>query len=161
MIVVTDTSVVLNLCGVEQERLLPSLFGSVFAPSSVMHEFEKLAAVDPRFAGLTFPTFVEIKIVTQFAPSLVLNQRLQQGEREALALAVELSADAVLMDERAGRLVADDLGLKSIGVLGILVQAKTSGLLPTIKPLLERLQSRLRFWIAPALVQQILRKASE
>ena len=144
-----------------QEGLLRGLFGSVFAPSPVMQEFERLAAVDPRFAGLTFPTFIEIKSVTQLAPSLLLNHRLQQGEREPLALAVELGADAVLRDERAGRLRADDLGLKSLGVPGILVQAKTNGLRPAIKPLLDRLQSRLRFWIAPTLGQQILRSVAE
>ncbi|MCU0750464.1 MAG: DUF3368 domain-containing protein [Akkermansiaceae bacterium] len=161
MIVVTDTSVVLNLCALQQERLLADLFGCVLAPPAVMEEFERLASVDQRFAGLTFPVFVQLSAATQIDPSLVLNQRLHQGEREALSLAAELGADAVLMDERAGRAAASSLGLSSIGVLGILVQAKTLGLLPAIKPLLERLHHQARFWIAPALIQQVLESVGE
>lgn len=161
MIVVTHTSVVLNLCALQQERLLSDLFGSVLAPPSVMHEFQRLASVDPRFAGLTFPVFVQISDATQVTPALLLNQRLHQGEREALSLAAELGADAVLMDERAGRAVASSLGLKSIGVLGILVQAKTLGLVPVIKPLLDRMHSHARFWISPALMQQVMRSVRE
>lgn len=161
MIVVTDTSVVLNLCALQQERLLADVFGRVLAPPAVMEEFERLASVDPRFTGLTFPVFVQVSAATQIAPSLVLNQRLHQGEREALSLAAELGADAVLMDERAGRAAASSLGLSSIGVLGILVQAKTLGLLPAIKPLLDRLHHQARFWIAPALIQQVLDSVGE
>lgn len=92
---------------------------------------------------------------------MLLNQRLHQGEREALSLAAELGADAVLMDERAGRAVARSLGLLSIGVLGILVQAKALGLLPVIKPLLDQLHHQARFWIAPALMQHVLSSVGE
>lgn len=161
MIVVTDTSVVLNLCALQQERLLAAVFGRVLAPPAVMEEFERLASIDPRFAGLTFPSFVEVSAATQIAPALFLNERLHQGEREALSLAAELGADAVLMDERAGRAAARSLGLSSIGVLGILVQAKTLGLLPVIKPLLDRLHHQLRFWISLALIQQVLESVGE
>lgn len=161
MIVVTDTSVVLNLCVLQQERLLSDLFGRVLAPPSVMREFQRLASVDPRFVSLTFLAFVQVSTATQIAPALLLNQRLHQGERDALSLAAELGADAVLMDERAGRAVASGLGLQSIGILGILVQAKTLGLVPAIKPLINRLHSHARFWIAPALMQQVLRSVGE
>ncbi len=161
MIVVTDTSVVLNLCALQQEQLLADIFGRVLAPPSVMQEFQRLASVDPRFAGLTFPAFVQVSAASQIAPALLQNQRLHQGEREALSLATELGADAVLMDERAGRAAASILGLTSIGVLGILVQAKTLGLLPVIKPLLDRLHHQVRFWIAPALIKQVLHSVGE
>jgi uncharacterized protein len=161
VIVVTDTSVVLNLCSLQQEPLLADIFGRVLAPPSVMREFQRLASVDPRFAGLTFPAFIHVSAPTQLAPALLENQRLHQGEREALSLAAELGADAVLMDERAGRAAACSLGLQSIGVLGILVQAKRLRYVPAIKPLLDRLHHHARFWIAPALMKQVLRSVGE
>lgn len=52
MIVVTDTSVVLNLCRVGLEGLLQDLFGEVLAPPAVASEFQRLAAMDPRFIGI-------------------------------------------------------------------------------------------------------------
>jgi hypothetical protein len=99
VIVITDTSVVLNLCASRQERLLAEIFDHILAPPSVVQEFQRLVSVDPRFADLTFPLFVEVSSASQIAPELLLNQRLHQGEREALSLAAELGADAVLMDD--------------------------------------------------------------
>jgi hypothetical protein len=161
VIVVTDTSVVLNLCCLQQEALLPAIFGAVLAPPSVMAEFQRLARVAPRFSGLTFPAFIQITAITHVAPALVPNQRLHQGERDALSLAVEVNADAMLMDERAGRTAAASLGLQSIGILGVLIQAKSLGFVPSIEPLMDGLQSKALFWITPALRQQVLRIAGE
>lgn len=55
MIVVADTSVVLNLCCVRQEHLLVSLYGRVLVPVEVASEFRRLAGSDPRFSGLNLP----------------------------------------------------------------------------------------------------------
>ena len=55
MIVVADTSVVLNLCRVRHEHLLPALFGRVLIPTDVASEFSRLAGTDARFAGLILP----------------------------------------------------------------------------------------------------------
>jgi len=55
MAVVSDTSVILNLCFLGHEELLTKLFGEVLSPPEVAAEFENLAASDPRFRGLIFP----------------------------------------------------------------------------------------------------------
>ncbi len=161
MIVVTDTSVALNLCHLRQERLLPALFGTVLAPPAVEAEFRKLARDDPRFRGLVFPLFIEIAAPMKIAAPLKGNARLHAGEIEALSLALETNAAAVLMDERAGRAAAAALGLRGIGVLGILIQAKLDGLIPRIGPFLDQLQQQAGFWIAPALRGKVLETAGE
>ena len=56
---------------------------------------------------------------------LAENTALDLGERTALALALELHIRTVLLDEKAARRVATELGLRSVGVLGILLEAKT------------------------------------
>lgn len=56
MIVVADTSVVLNLCCVRQEGLLVALFGRVLVPKEVAAEFRRLAGIEARFVGLALPT---------------------------------------------------------------------------------------------------------
>lgn len=161
MIVVTDTSVILNLCLLRQESLLVSLFGTVLAPTQVVAEFQRLAAVDPRFQGLVFPSFIQRAAPAGLLTNLINPSRLHGGEIAALSLAVERAADTVLMDERAGRAAAAALGLKRMGLLGILIEARQRSLISTVAPLLDRLQTEARFWIAPALRQAILQAANE
>lgn len=161
MIVVTDTSVILNLCLIGRENLLPSLFGAIVAPAAVVIEFERLAALDWRFRGLLFPAFIEQSGPGGILPSLVAMKRLQAGEIAALSLAVQRKADAVLMDELAGRAAAAALGLKPIGLLGVLLEAKERALIPALKPLLDRLENEAEFWISASLRDHILNAAGE
>jgi len=161
VIVVTDTSVVLNLCLIGQENLLPLLFGSILAPAAVVTEFERLATEDRRFQGLAFPAFIEQSEPSDSLPSLVETKRLQAGEIAALSLAVQRKADTVLMDELAGRSAAASLGLKPIGLLGILLEAKTRAFIPELAPLLDRLESEAEFWISGTLRSKVLNAAGE
>ncbi len=161
MIVVTDTSVVLNLCLLGRAGLLHSLFGVVLAPPSVRAEFERLATWDPRFLRLVFPSFIRLVDAPSVPSPLTANRRLHRGETDALALAVAEKADAVLMDERAGRTAAAALGLRTVGIVGILFQAKEAGLIPAVRPLLDQLQSEAGFWIAARLREDVLARAGE
>ncbi|QTN32310.1 DUF3368 domain-containing protein [Akkermansiaceae bacterium] len=161
MIVVTDTSVILNLCLIQRAELLPQLFGKIICPPSVRAEFERLAKYDPRFAGLFFPEFIEVKPVGKIQPELGANHRIHPGEIEAISLALESNAQALLIDERAGRQAAAALGLQCIGILGILLQAKSKRLIESVSPLIAQLESQGQFWMAPGLVKRILELAGE
>jgi uncharacterized protein len=161
VIVVTDTSVILNLCLLRQENLLIALFGKILAPIEVVAEFERLAATDPRFSGLVFPPFIHQLTAADSVAALARDARLHKGELSALALAMEHRADAVLMDERAGRSAAAALGLKVFGLLGILLAAHHRSLVPALSPLLDRLQNEARFWISPSLRETVLLATGE
>lgn len=161
MIVVSDTSVILNLCLIGLEELLPELFGTIVAPSDVVFEFDRLAQTDRRFHDLVFPSFVERSKPGPILPSLTAIKRLQAGEIAALSLAVHRKADAVLMDELAGRTAAVALGLKPIGLLGILLEAKERGLISALTPFLDRLEDEAEFWISASLRNAILNSAGE
>ena len=86
---------------------------------------------------------------------------LDSGEAAALSLAVEIHADAVLIDERRGYEVAVQLGLRTIGILGILLRAKSAGLIPVVKPVLDSLQRDAGFWLSESLRKQVLQAAGE
>ena len=161
MIVVADTSVVINLCCVGQGDLLRRLFQDVVVPPAVAAEFARLVAAVPRFAGLTLPEGIRQQAATTFPALLRSAIGLDPGEMAALALAVEIHADAVLLDERRGREVAGQLGLRTIGILGLLLQAKSGGLLPAVRPVLDALQREAGFWIAEPLRRQLLALAGE
>ncbi len=161
MIVVADTSVILNLALVGQEELLAVLFHEVFVPPAVQSEFLRLAASRGRFAGLRLPAWVRVREPSVIPEALALHGELHPGETDALALALEIHADGVLIDEAAGRAVALELGLTPIGLLGILVRAKRHGQLAAVGPVVEALLERANFRAAPELVHEILRLAGE
>ena len=161
MIVVADTSVLLNLAFLGQEQLLSRWFGFVHVPEAVVSEFERLAASSGRFSGLVLPVSCQATHVSNIPSHLVADARLDLGETEALALALELKADAVLLDEAAARSVCVKLGFTVIGTLGLLLRAKQDGVIAEVAPLLRRLIVEGRFRVSPALVHVTLQRAGE
>ena len=161
MIVVADTSVLLNLGRVGQMELLLRLFREVVTPPEVAAEFHRLAAHAPRFTGLNLPAWVRQQSATVVPALIRAAAGLDSGESAALALAVEIRADAILVDERRGHAVAMQLGLRPLGVLAILLQAKASGALDRLEPVLNRLQTEAGFWLAPSLRARVLQLAGE
>jgi predicted nucleic acid-binding protein len=93
-------------------------------------------------------------------PSVELDLGLDPGETAAIALAESLRADRLLIDERAGRKVAQARGLSVRGTLGVLVQARRSEVLPALKPVLDALLAE-GFRIAPALIREALAHVGE
>ena len=161
MIVVTDTSVVLNLCWLGRESLLPAIYQGVLAPGQVRLEFERKAAADPRFAGLSFPPFIALANPAAIPAVLSANSDLDSGEIAAIALALERGIADVLIDERIGRAAALALGLHVSGLLGVLIEGKQRQLVPALKPILDTLAANARFWIARRLRELVLRSVGE
>jgi len=161
VVVVADTSVLLNLGRIEEERLLIELFREVWIPPAVRAEFVHHSTHHPRFLGLRLPGWICESAPVTITPVVASLPDLHAAESEALSLALEKSADAVLLDEIAARQAAVRLGLQPIGVLGILVRARAAGLIPAIKPLLLRLEQAAGFWLDPALRDRILQQWDE
>jgi predicted nucleic acid-binding protein len=161
VIVVAHTPVLLNLCCIGQAKLLNSLFREVVIPPEVAADFRRLVSETPRFEGLALPRGLRQQPATAI-PNLVRCARgLDPAAPEVLALAAEIKAGAILVEKRRIHEVALQLGLRAGGVLGILSQAKTKGLLPRIAPLLEQLETKAGFKIAPVLRARVLRDAGE
>jgi len=161
VIVVTDTSVVLNLCWLRWESLLPAIYEDVIAPGQVRLEFERKTATDPRFTGLRFPQFITVAEPLVIPVALTANDDLDPGEIAAIALALERGIADVLIDEKAGRAAATALGLHVLGLLGVLIEGKQRRLVPELRPLFDSLVAGARFWISPHLRERILRDAGE
>ncbi len=83
---------------------------------------------------------------------------LDQGEASAIALALEQIDCLLIIDERRGRSVAQQLQLNVTGTLGILLQAKQQGYLVAVRPLLDAITGT-NFRLSSALVQDVLRQA--
>jgi uncharacterized protein len=161
VIIVSDTSPINNLAAINQLHLLHQLYRTVLIPEAV---FRELTDPDVPVAGASeVQTFDWIQTRTVSDRTLVeaLSNELDIGEAEAIALAVEVQADQVLIDERRGRLIASRLNLRYTGILGILVEAKSQGLVAEIKPLLDALINEAGFWVTEPLYTSVLKLVNE
>jgi predicted nucleic acid-binding protein len=95
--------------------------------------------------------------------TVVASLRLEgdQGEAEAIALAIELQADLLLLDEQRGRAIASRLGIRFVGLLGILIEAKHRGFVATVRSVLDDLIGKAGFCITPELYTRVLETAGE
>jgi predicted nucleic acid-binding protein len=119
------------------------------------------AAVRREVYGLDpLPEWLEERRLAQPLASRIVGARLGAGEREAIALALEISADELVLDDLAARRLAHSLGISLIGSLGLLLRAKTRGLIPSVRPLLEAMQAN-GFRVAARVVEGMLRAAGE
>jgi predicted nucleic acid-binding protein len=161
MIVVADTSVILNLCRVQHEHLLQRLFKRVLIPAEVADEFTRLTKIQKRFSGLTLPAWIEISSAPQTFPPEVIQAQLDIGESAAIALCLNQKADVLLIDEKMGRDIAIRLGIRIVGIAGVLIDAKNEKLISSVKALLSRLENEAGFWISLDLRQHVLQLAGE
>jgi hypothetical protein len=161
MIVVADTSVILNLCRIQHEHLLQQLFKRVLIPAEVADEFARLIKVQERFFGLVLPRWIEILPAPKSFPVRIMEIQLDAGESAAIALCLDQKADALLIDEKIGREVAMKLGIHTVGILGILIDARNKKLISNVKILLERLENEASFWISAELRRRVLQMAGE
>ena len=160
MLVVRDTSPIRALQALHLVSLVEQMFTRVYIPPAVVHELSVAAPIIGPFNVSEYPCFITQapKDRSRVAELLI---ELNTGEAEALALALELQADTVLIDESLGRRVAVRLGLKTTGVLALLVRAKANGHVPEVAPLLDQLNATINFRISPALRARVLRDAHE
>jgi len=163
VIVISDTSAITNLAAIQHLQLLPQLYTQVIIPEAVYRELTDIAPDVPGTSEVKTASWLQVRQVTsrETIERLRYQVRLDLGESEAIALALELSADLLLIDERRGRAEADRLGLRITGLLGILIEAKHQNLIVAVKPLMDALITTSLFRVSPALYNQILDMVDE
>lgn len=90
-----------------------------------------------------------------------LTRILDKGEAASIVLAIELKGDLVLIDEKKGRIVAKSRGLKVMGLIGVLIEAKSRGMISKLKPILESLITGTVFWVHTKLYREALEYVDE
>ena len=161
MIVVSDTSTLINLAWIDRFSLLEQLYGSLLIPSAVWQEAVENGVGQPGSAEIKSADWIQIVKIQNIPLVVALQQDLDTGEAEAIALAVEQNADLLLIDERLGRIMASRFGLSYIGLIGVLITAKQKGLLTTLKTDLDKLRQVAGFYISDQLYHQVLADQGE
>jgi predicted nucleic acid-binding protein len=154
MIVISDTSPILYLVLIDQIELLPQLYQRILVPETVRDEMiDAGAPLILRQWILAAPHWLEVCTVqSSNQPAL---ERLDPGEKAAIELAQQINADLLILDDRAGRQAALNLGLKITGLLGILKDAETLGLIDLPK-IIDRLLTETNFRVSPKLIKHLL-----
>jgi predicted nucleic acid-binding protein len=158
MIVISDTSIITNLIQLNQLSILEHLFEEIILPRQVFDELGKIPAQAELVTATSWIQVEEVKNQVLFQHLLL---ELDPGESAAIALAIELQADALLIDEKKGRRIAREHGLPITGLLGILIDAKNEHLVEEVKPILDALIFKQGFRISPKLYQAILKRVNE
>jgi hypothetical protein len=152
VVVVSNSSPLIALARIQRLDLLPIIFGSVLIPPAVAREIAPSIPV--------LPTWLQIQVPNVLPPASLLRRRLGDGEWEAIALAIALKADWIILDDLSARRAAEATGLNVIGTLSTLVTAKRAGLLKSIRPELDALL-RTSFFLSPQLYDELLQAAGE
>lgn len=157
--VVVDTTPIIALALIGKLGLLQHLYGEVVVPAAV---YDEVLAGGASGAGRAeFQEAVWLRVISlQDARRADLLADLGRGEAEVIALAQEIDADLVVIDERLARRHARRLGLTLTGTLGVLLKAKERGLIPRITPLVEQFRQG-GIHLSDAVITETLRLAGE
>jgi uncharacterized protein len=162
VIVISDTSPITSLAAVGQLDLLLQLYTKILIPEAVYRELTATSTPVPGCVEVQTFDWIEVRQVTNRSLiAVLLEQQLDEGECEAIALAIEINAELLLIDERRGRAEADKLGLRITGLLGVLVEAKQKGFIVAVKPVMDDLIGTAGFRVADALYTRILQMVGE
>lgn len=162
MIVVCNTSPLTNLAVLGHFELLRKLFGEIHIAEGVWAELNAGGRRHPGSREVEdASSWIHRHAVGNRALVTALRSDLDLGEAETLVLGLELGAEVVLVDEKEARHTASRLGLRPLGVLGVLLQAKQQGEIAEVRPLLDDLRGRAGFYIGVALIRQVLEMAGE
>jgi len=160
MRVVNNTSPLMNLAAIGKQHLLRELFSEVMAPIAVVEELEAGATGAPGRDARHW-TWLKLLSAKNLDAVRALNLQLDVGESHAIAVALEIKPDFVLLDEKLARAAAAAMGLTPLGTIGVVLLAKQKGLVQEVRPLFDQLRSRAGFWINEAVYNAALRTAKE
>ena len=149
--VVCNASPLIALNQIGELELLSHLFERVVVPLGVQSETA---------SSVVLPAWIEVQNLRQPLGARILAASLGKGESETMALALEIGADQVLLDDRAARQLAFSLGLPVAGIVALLVRARQEDLIETLKPRLDALLLH-NFRLSPRLIGEALKRVGE
>ena len=145
---VTNSTCLIGLERIDRLDILPQVFDTVFAPPAVAKEVQ------------TPLDWLRVQAVANSSVVTALRTQMDEGEAEAIALALELEDVLLILDDKKARRVAQQMGMKVIGTVGMLLRAKRQGVIAEVKPLLLKL-TEADFRISQGIVQEALRLSGE
>jgi predicted nucleic acid-binding protein len=161
MIIVSDTSPVSNLILIERLEILQKLFAEIIIPPAVHAEIIALKQFGKDLEEYQKAEWIKVIVPTNIQKVQTLQINLDEGEAQAIALALEIHCDLLLMDERIGTNTARQEGLQTVGLVGVLIKAKEEGIIENVCDVLFDLRNKAGFWLNENLEKKILDEIGE
>ena len=147
--IISDTSCFIILSNIGELDLLRKLFGEIITTSIIAEEF-----------GEPLPKWVKIQNVSDQLKMQILELQIDRGESSAIALALEIPESILILDDYKARKVAENLRLNFTGTIGIIIRAKLENIIPSIKPILDKIK-QTNFRISADIELQAYKEAQE
>ncbi|MDQ2746888.1 MAG: DUF3368 domain-containing protein [Acidobacteriota bacterium] len=148
-IILSDTSCLIVLEKIGELELLHTVFGEIVVTEDVAAEY-----------GSPLPDWISVRNPQNKNYQQILAASVDKGEASAIALAVELNDCLLIIDDLKGRNLAEQLGIKITGTFGVIIEAKLSGHIKSVKPLLEKIK-QTDFRLSKDIERKILLRADE
>lgn len=161
MIIVSDTSPVSNLILIERLDILQKLFTEIIIPSAVDAEIRALKQFGKDLSEYENAEWIKVIAPANLHKVQTLQMNLNEGEAQAIALALEIKCNLLLMDERIGTNIARQEGLQTIGLVGVLIKAKEEKIIEEVGEILNGLKVTAGFWLGDKLEKKILKELNE
>lgn len=162
MKVVSNTGPLIGLAKIDQIFLLKSMAEAVFIPSRVYRELLGKIGIESEQIDKALHDFISVEDLEPLEPEIeVAIADLDEGEKQAIGLASNLGGSVLLLlDDRAGREVAEKLNIPTAGLAGLLLLAKEKGLVANIVPFVEALRNK-GYWLSDGVISAARRLAGE
>ena len=147
--IISDTSCFIILTNIGELELLYKVYGQIVTTLDIATEY-----------GEMLPEWVEIVTVKDKYRQQLLEMQIDKGESSAIALALETPDSTMILDDYKARKIAHQLGLIFTGTIGVIIKAKLKGVIPSIKPLLEKIK-QTDFRLSAEIELQALKEANE
>ena len=129
-VVIADSSALMALENIGEIDVLPKLFSEIIITPEVAREY-----------GRKTPDWIIIRTPTDASLLRTEINGLDAGEASSIAFALDSKNPLLIIDERKGRRVAEQLKIEIIGTVGLLIRARTAGFIDNPETLLQRLES--------------------
>lgn len=149
MKIVSNTGPLIGLAKIDRLPILKDIASEIFIPPIVYRELLGKVGTESERIDRALTNFIRKVELNPLEPVIQeILRDLDEGERQAIALASILSEDVLLlMDDRAGRLAAEKLDIQTTGLIGVLLLAKEKGILDSISSLIYELRNQ-GYWIS-------------
>jgi predicted nucleic acid-binding protein len=148
-VIISDTSCFILLTNIGELEILFKVYGQVVTTADIANEY-----------GEALPDWVKIATVTDKYRQKILEMQIDKGESSAIALALEIPNSTIILDDYKARKIAERLEIPFTGTIGVIIRAKLKGIIPSIKPLLEKIK-QTDFRLSTDIELQALKEANE